>query len=140
MNPNTELTFIDFRVSKLNFSLNGEFNNKGQAKVRTEFKIRHELSGQRLKVLLCIQFNDKTAPFAIDLEGAGLFELSRSFTEEELDDLCNHHCSMVMFPYLREVVADITRRAGFPPLHIPQINFAQVFKQQSSSDTLHTLH
>lgn len=140
MNPTTELTFIDFRVSKLNFSLNGKFNNQGQAKVRTEFKIRHELGGQRLKVFLTIQFNDKSAPFSIDLEGAGLFELSRTFTEEELDDLCNNHCSMVMFPYLREVVADITRRAGFPPLHIPQINFAQIFKQQSTSDTLHTLH
>lgn len=140
MNPITELTFIDFRISKLNFSLNGQFNNQGQAKIRTEFKIRHESKDQRLKVFLTILFNDKTAPFSIDLEGAGLFELSRTFTEDELDSLCNSHCSMVMFPYLREVIADITRRAGFPPLHIPQINFAQVFKQQVSSENVHTLH
>jgi len=140
MNPTTELTFIDFRISKLNFALNGQFNNQGQAKIRTEFKIRHESNDQRLKVFLTILFNDKTAPFSIDLEGAGLFELNRTFTEEELDSLCNSHCSMVMFPYLREVIADITRRAGFPPLHIPQINFSQVFKQQSTTENLHTLH
>jgi|LGOV01.1.fsa_nt_gb preprotein translocase subunit SecB len=140
MNPLTELIFVDFRISKLNFSLNSPFNNHGQAKIRTEFKIRHELGGQRLKVFLTISFNDKTAPFSIDLEGVGLFELGRTFSEDELDTLCNSHCSMVMFPYLREVVADITRRAGFPPLHIPQINFAQVFKQQTTSENVHTLH
>ncbi|MBW2186968.1 MAG: protein-export chaperone SecB [Deltaproteobacteria bacterium] len=140
MNPLTELTFVDFRISKLNFSLNGQFNNQGQAKIRTEFKIRHELGGQRLKVFLTIIFNDKTAPFSIDLEGAGLFELGQTFSEDELDNLCNSHCSMVMFPYLREVIADITRRAGFPPLHIPQINFAQVFKQQATTENVHTLH
>lgn len=140
MNPTTDLTFIDFRISKLNFSLNGQFNSQGQAKIRTEFKIRHESNDQRLKVFLTIQFKDKTAPFSIELEGAGLFELSRSYTDEELDTLCNSYCSMVMFPYLREVIADVTRRAGFPPLHIPQINFAQVFKQQTSSENIHTLH
>lgn len=140
MNLSNELTFIDFRISKLNFSLNGQFNKQGQAKIRTEFKIRHELSGQRLKVFLTITFSDKTAPFTIDLEGVGLFELGRAFDEEELDTLCNSHCSMVMFPYLREVIADITRRAGFPPLHIPQINFSQVFKQQAIADNIHTLH
>lgn len=136
----SDFTFIDFRVTKLNFATNNQVANHGQAKVRTEFKIRHESTNNRLKVFLTISFNDKTAPFSVHLEGMGLFELNRNVNDMELESLCNNHCSMAMFPYMREAVADISRRAGFPPLHIPQINFAQVFNQQTAEASTHTLH
>lgn len=141
MNPTSDFSFIDFRIHRLNFSLNEKFNtNKGEAKVQTEFKIRHESRQNRLKVYLSINFDDKTAPFTILLEGVGLFELNREFSEPELDALSNNHCSTVIFPYLREAVADITRRAGFPPLHIPQVDFSRVFNKQTADTQAHTLH
>ncbi|MEA3465776.1 MAG: protein-export chaperone SecB [Thermodesulfobacteriota bacterium] len=136
----SDFSFIDFRIVKLNFATNNQFNNQGQTKVRTEFKIRHESNNDRLKVFLTIKFNEKTAPFSVNLEGIGMFELNRNITGYELESLCNNHCSMVMFPYMREVVADISRRAGFPPLHIPQIDFAQVFNQQTGEAGVYTLH
>ncbi|MCD6527793.1 MAG: hypothetical protein J7K75_12460, partial [Desulfuromonas sp.] len=102
MNSTSDFSFIDFRIHRLNFSLNDKFNsNLTEAKVQTEFKIRHESRQNRLKVFLSINFDDKSAPFSILLEGVGLFELHRSFTDAELDVLTNNHCSTVMFPYLR---------------------------------------
>lgn len=135
-----DATFLDFRIMKLDFAVNDQFNKTGQAKVHTEFKISHDTSANRLKVNLSIFFKDKSAPFSIHLEGSGLFELKRSLTEAETDTMCHTHCTTIMFPYMREVIADISRRAGFPPLHIPQIDFTRVFKKQSTDTTLHTLH
>lgn len=136
-----DCTFIDFRVTRLNFAVNSKFaGDQARAQVRTEFKLHHETQQNRLKVLLSISFDDTTAPFSIHLEGAGLFELNRPFNGAELENLCNSHCSMVMFPYLREIVADISRRAGFPPLHIPQVDFTQVFNHQNIEPNIHTLH
>jgi len=140
MNTLTDIKFLDFRVTKLDFSVNEHLTHSAQATVRTEFKVRHETSGNRLKVHLTIFFKDKNAPFSVHLDGVGLFELENTFTDLEIEELSHSHCTTIMFPYMREVIADISRRAGFPPLHIPQIDFTQVFKQQTSQTNLHTLH
>lgn len=140
MNIITDITFLDFRVVKLDFCVNDTLPTAKQATVRTEFKVRHECKANRLKVYLTIFFKDKAAPFSIHLEGVGLFELKRTFTALEIEELSHSHCSTIMFPYLRETIADISRRAGFPPLHIPQIDFNQIFKQQLTPTHIHTLH
>ncbi|OQY20619.1 MAG: hypothetical protein B6I36_00345 [Desulfobacteraceae bacterium 4572_35.1] len=140
MTDSNDLTFLDFRLVKLDFCINEQFSNVGQATVRTEFKVRQENNGARLKVYLTIFFKDKTAPFSIHLEGVGLFELKKPLNDTEIEELTHTYCTTTIFPYMREIIADISRRAGFPPLHIPQIDFAQVFKQQATEQTHHTLH
>lgn len=141
MNPTADFTFLDFRIRRLSFSLNDKFDGKQQqAKVQTEFKIRHELKQNRLRVFMSIAFSEQTSPFFVDIEGMSLFDLNRSFTEPELEVLTNHYCSVAMFPYMREAIADLTRRAGFPPLHIPQVDFSRVFGQKTAETASHTLH
>jgi len=141
MNPIADFTFLDFRIRRLTFSLNEKFDGKQpQAKVQTEFKIRHELKQNRLRVYMNIVFSEKNAPFYIDIEGMSLFDLNRTFNESELEVLTNNYCSAAMFPYLRETIADLTRRAGFPPLHIPQVDFSRVFNKKSAENAIHTLH
>ncbi|MDP3298216.1 MAG: protein-export chaperone SecB [Thermodesulfovibrionia bacterium] len=43
-----------------------------------------------------------------------------------------------MFPYVRETIADLTRRAGFPPLHLNPINFIQLAEKQEAKQTQST--
>jgi preprotein translocase subunit SecB len=35
-----------------------------------------------------------------------------------------------VYPYLRGNVADIVTRAGFPPVHLTEINFQAMYEQQ----------
>ena len=142
MDPISDFTFLDFRIRRLNFSLNEKFSGKqASTKVQTEFKIRHELNNKkRLRVFMNITFSEENAPFHIDIEGMALFDLNRTFTESELELLTNNYCSAAMFPYLREAIADVTRRAGFPPLHIPQVDFSRVFSKKAGESAVHTLH
>jgi preprotein translocase subunit SecB len=35
-----------------------------------------------------------------------------------------------VYPYLRGNVADLIQRAGFPPVHLSEINFQAMFEQQ----------
>ncbi|WP_321531774.1 protein-export chaperone SecB [uncultured Desulfuromonas sp.] len=141
MDPIADFTFLDFRIRRLNFSLNEKFNGKqSSTKVQTEFKIRHERNKNRMRVYMTITFSEEKAPFHIEIEGMALFDLNRTFEETELELLTNNYCSAAMFPYLREAIADITRRAGFPPLHIPQVDFSRVFSKKSAESAIHTLH
>ena len=40
------------------------------------------------------------------------------------------HCPTVLFPYIRETLADAVTRAGFPPVHLAPINFEALYQQQ----------
>lgn len=142
----SNMKFTDFRILYLNFALNKEFNAAEQhTEVHTEFKIHHEMHGTTLKVFLGIKFRDNAenkTPFILNIEGAATFKLQHIPTAAEIEPLVKQHCAATMFPYLRETIADITRRAGFPPLHIPQVDFSQAFTQDSDSGspTSHSLH
>jgi preprotein translocase subunit SecB len=37
----------------------------------------------------------------------------------------------VLFPYVRETIADAVARAGFPPVHLAPINFEALYAQQA---------
>ncbi len=40
------------------------------------------------------------------------------------------NCPTVLFPYIRETLADAVTRAGFPPIHLVPINFEMLYQQQ----------
>jgi preprotein translocase subunit SecB len=41
-------------------------------------------------------------------------------------------CPQIVYPYLRSNVADIVTRAGFPPVHLAEINFQSMYEQQQA--------
>ena len=40
------------------------------------------------------------------------------------------NCPTVLFPYVREALADAVSRAGFPPVHLAPISFEALYQQQ----------
>jgi len=67
--------------------------------------------------------------FLVELRQAGIFEI-RNFPADQIDPLLGIHCAGVLFPYLRANVADIVTRAGFPALHLPNVNFEAFYAQR----------
>jgi preprotein translocase subunit SecB len=138
--PDSDITFADFRILRLNFELNKDFDpSKQHTEVHTEFKIHHELQDTTLKVYLGIKFRDDAkhkTPFKLNIEGAATFKLQHTPSPTEIQPMVKQYCAAAMFPYLRETIADITRRAGFPPLHIPRVDFTRAFEQDSESGAL----
>jgi preprotein translocase subunit SecB len=70
---------------------------------------------------------DKVA-FLVEGKQAGIFE-ARNIPPEQLDPLLGIGCPNIVYPYLRANIADMITRAGFPPVHLSEINF-EVFYQQ----------
>jgi preprotein translocase subunit SecB len=42
-------------------------------------------------------------------------------------------CPQIVYPYLRGNVADLIQRAGFPPVHLSEINFQAMYEQQQQA-------
>lgn len=78
-------------------------------------------------ITITAKVNDKVA-FLVEGKQAGIFEV-RNVPSEQLDPLLGIGCPNIIYPYLRANIADVITRAGFPPIHLAEINF-EVFYQQ----------
>lgn len=78
-------------------------------------------------ITVTAKINDKIA-FLVEGKQAGIFE-ARNIPADQLDPLLGIGCPNIVYPYLRANIADVITRAGFPPVHLSEINF-EVFYQQ----------
>ena len=67
--------------------------------------------------------------FLVEAKQAGIFEI-RHLPEEQLGPVVGIACPQIIYPYLRGNVADVIQRAGFPPVHLAEINFQAMYEQQ----------
>ena len=56
----------------------------------------------------------------------GLFRL-QGVPEQALEPFLLINCPTILFPFLRRLVADITREGGFPPLLLDPIDFGSLY-------------
>ena len=81
-----------------------------------------------LTITLTAKTSDRTL-FLVEASQAGLFTI-RGLPPEHLQPVIAINCPNVLFPYLRETLADMVGRAGFPPVHLAPINFEALYQQQ----------
>jgi preprotein translocase subunit SecB len=74
------------------------------------------------------KIQDKTV-FLVEAKQAGIFEI-RNVSQEQLNSAIGMACPQIVYPYLRGNVADVINRAGFPPVHLAEINFQAMYAQQ----------
>jgi preprotein translocase subunit SecB len=74
------------------------------------------------------KIQDKTV-FLVEAKQAGIFEI-RNLPDEQLSNILSIACPQIVYPYLRGNVADLVQRAGFPPVHLQEINFQAMYEQQ----------
>ncbi|MCX7269603.1 MAG: protein-export chaperone SecB [Betaproteobacteria bacterium] len=72
--------------------------------------------------------NEQTM-FLVEAKQAGIFEI-RHMPDGQMDPITGIACPQIIYPYLRSNVADVIQRAGFPPVHMAEINFQAMYDQQ----------
>ena len=72
--------------------------------------------------------------FLVEAKQAGIFEI-RGVPEEQMPLLMNVVCPNIIYPYLRSNVADVVQRAGFPPIHLAEINFEALYQQRLAQES-----
>ena len=80
------------------------------------------------------KIEDKTV-FLVEAKQAGIFEV-RNIQDDQMSSLLGIACPQIVYPYLRSNVADIIQRAGFPPVHMAEINFQAMYEQQQADAAL----
>jgi len=76
------------------------------------------------------KIKDRTV-FLVEAKQAGIFEI-RNIPEDQMGPIMGIACPQIVYPYLRGNVADLIQRAGFPPVHLAEINFQAMYEQQQA--------
>lgn len=130
---------LDIRLKKAYFCLNEDVISRADEEAEFEIKKdlgitigREDKNKNLVQVGLQIKNNDPDSPFNFDLiyEGYFKFESSEEISDEEIEKVCLINCAAIIFPYLREHLADLTRRSGLPPYHLPPVNFVRLYKER----------
>ena len=77
------------------------------------------------------KIKEKTV-FFVEVTQAGIFEI-RNLPEDQMGQIMGIACPQIVYPYLRGNVADVISRAGFPPVHLSEINFQAMYEQQRAN-------
>ncbi|ADJ27023.1 protein-export chaperone SecB [Nitrosococcus watsonii] len=81
-----------------------------------------------LSLTVTAKLGDQTA-FLAEVHQAGIFMLN-GYNDESMGSLLGSYCPNILFPFAREVVADLVTKGGFPPLLLAPINFDALYAQQ----------
>jgi len=67
--------------------------------------------------------------YEIELVYAGLFKV-QNIPPQALEPFLLINCPTILFPFLRRVVADISREGGFPPLLLDPFDFGSLYMRR----------
>ena len=111
------------------------------AQVQTDVQVQVALDARtreaenQYDVIMKLKIESKTkedAPqpiFLLEIEYGGIFKVE-NIQKEQLHPFLLIECPRMLFPFVRRIVADVTRDGGYPPLNLDQIDFLALYRQQ----------
>lgn len=94
------------------------------------------LEGNKYEVAIVIRGEAKTPEatvFIVELTYAGILTISNA-PEDAIGPILLIEGARLLFPFARNIVADVSRDGGFPPLFINPIDFAQLYRDQHMAE------
>ena len=67
--------------------------------------------------------------FLLELDYGGIFHVE-GVAEDQLHPFLLIECPRLLFPFVRRIIADITREGGFPALNVDTVDFLALYRQE----------
>ncbi len=94
-------------------------------------KIGETLYEVELKI--SVKVTAKKAPlFLVELKYAGLFDI-KGIEGNELETALLVYSPSLLFPFVRRIIADVTRDGGFPPMMLDPVDFGRLFMDRKAA-------
>jgi preprotein translocase subunit SecB len=112
-----------------------------QSQVQPEMQVQVALDARKrdaegqYDIIMKMKIESKTKAetpepiFLLELEYGGIFKVE-NVPEQQLHPYLLIECPRMLFPFVRRIIADITRDGGFPPVNLDNIDFLALYRQQ----------
>jgi len=115
------------------FSADSDWQPQVNLQLNTETQpVGEDVYEVALSVTITASEGERTA-FLVEIKQAGLFEIA-GFGDEEHARILGAYCPGVLYPFAREVVADLVQKGGLPQLVLQPINFDAVYARNRAGD------
>lgn len=118
--------------------------NSTQPEIQVGIQAKAQNLGDR-NFELVLDFNidakrDKDTMFIVELSYAAVVTVSNSYPEDKLNHAVMVDAAQLLFPFARNIIADMTRDGGYPPLMLAPVDFAGLFQQQQDQQSTQAVH
>lgn len=127
------ITFLDYKVNRIEFVNNNEYNGEEvdvDFDVSAQFQVSED--GQEMIVLLKTDIfapkEGKMYPFRMSVEVEGYFESNFDRQEEKIRQY-GKNAVAILFPYVRALVSTFTANANVTPLILPTVNVNRMLQE-----------
>ena len=115
--PNSPAVFTDEWEPDTNLNLKTTVNPLGEDHYEVELLVTVE-----------VRTKDEKTAFLVEVTQAGAF-LIKGYPNDQLNHLLASFCPSNLFPYAREVIANLVSKGSFPEMHLSPINFDALYAQ-----------
>jgi preprotein translocase subunit SecB len=144
MFPQGKERHVDFKFSvaainliESHFAINPDFRPVKGKPVEISWRLniacKHE--EELVKLAVSAIADSKTNPFTFNVTYMAGFDFQKLPRKEELERVAHTNCTAIVLPYIRESIADLTRRAGIPPFHIDPVNLIARYEETKKKAT-----
>jgi preprotein translocase subunit SecB len=134
--PQPRLQIVNQFIRDMSFE-NVAAQKGGAPEGKPDIKIQVNLDaiprgGETFDVSLKLKIDSRleTGPlFLLEIDYAGRF-LVQNVPQEQVHPLLMIECPRLIFPFLRRIVADVTRDGGYPPLNLEIIDFLALYRNE----------
>ena len=123
-NPHAPASLMQAEQPRIDVNVNVEAKPAGDLGYEVTLNIRADAR------------SNERAAFVLELEYAGLFDLTR-IPEPQRHAVCLIEAPRMLFPFARQIAAEATRGGGFPPMYLDPIDFGALYRNhltQQQSD------
>jgi len=111
-------SFIDFEL--------GTFNNK------MNIDIKNHVNGNILEVIVKLAFvSEQSGKNVVEsaITMSGSFEFGKE-VNIPIESFANINAPAIIFPFIREHLANLTMKSGIQPVFLPPVNFVELAKRK----------
>jgi len=127
----------DYSLLSVHFDVNRDFKPGPDVQVNTSLSLTHDYIDDQnsLRLFMKVDVSGESGPLNISVEMGSLFKFEKKPATDKLAKIAEINCASILFPFVRETIADLTRRSGLPPFLLPPINFVELYKNNHAGES-----
>lgn len=110
------------------FFTGGNFQPSVDLQLNTDSKAVGDGAHEVVLTVTVTGSTEERTAFIVEIKQAGVFGIE-GFSGEELKQVLGAYCPSVLFPFAREVVADLVAKGSLPQLVLQPVNFDALYAQ-----------
>lgn len=130
-----KFSIAGIRLREAHFAINQLFKNEESEPIEIfhTIEIKHRKNDTVLYVHVAVSSDSENQPFHFAVAWEGAFAFEKMPRKENLDRIAHINCAAIVYPFVRESVADLTRRSGMSPLNLAPVNFVAMYEDKQKA-------